>query len=48
MPAPLDPATLPHDVPALRSLLLQREAEHAADLAAAQTGLKEQVLRNEQ
>ncbi|HYZ20601.1 MAG TPA: IS66 family transposase [Rhodopila sp.] len=48
MPAPLDPTTLPDSVSALRSLLLHREAEHAADLAAAQAGLKEQVLRNEQ
>ena len=33
---------------ALRGLLLQREAEHAAELQAARNGLKEQVLRNEQ
>ncbi len=48
MPTPLDPATLPHNVIALRSLLLQREAEHAAEMQAARNGLKEQVLRNEQ
>jgi transposase len=33
---------------ALRTLLLHREDEHAAELAAARDGLKEQVLRNEQ
>ena len=48
MPTPLNPATLPSNVIALRSLLLQREAEHAAELQAARNGLKEQVLRNEQ
>jgi transposase len=48
MPAPLDPAILPDNVVALRSLLLQREAEHAAELDAAREGLKAQVLRNEQ
>ena len=48
MPAPLDPATLPRNVVALRSLLLQREAEHVAELDAAREGLKAQVLRNEQ
>jgi hypothetical protein len=48
MPAPLDPAALPDNVIALRGLLLQREAEHAAELAAACEGLKAQVLRNEQ
>ena len=48
MPAPLDPATLPGNVIALRSLLLAREAEHAAELQAARNGLREQVLRNEQ
>jgi transposase len=47
MPTPLDPATLPSSASALRGLLLQREAEHAAELAAAREGLKEQVLRNE-
>jgi len=47
MPTPLDPATLPHNVIALRSLLLQREAEHAAEMQAARNGLMEQVLRNE-
>ena len=48
MPPPLDPATLPDNVIALRTLLLHREDEHAAELAAAHNGLKEQVLRNEQ
>jgi transposase len=48
MPAPLDPATLPLDITALRDLLLQRETEHAAELQAARAGLQEQVLRNEQ
>jgi transposase len=55
MPTPLDPATLPRNVTALRSLLLRREADHmtaleqqAAELTAARNGLKEQVLRNEQ
>ena len=54
-PTPLDPATLPRNVTALRSLLLQREADHmtalqqqAAELTASRNGLKEQVLRNEQ
>jgi transposase len=45
---PLDPAALPNNVIALRRLLLHREDEHAAELAAARNGLKEQVLRNEQ
>jgi transposase len=48
MPTPLDPATLPRTVIALRSLLLQREADHTAELQAAVNGLKEQVLYNEQ
>jgi transposase len=55
MVTPLDPATLPRQVMALRALLLQREAEHAAaseqqagELQAARNGLQEQVLRNEQ
>jgi hypothetical protein len=55
MPTPLDPATLPRKAIALRSLLLQREADHAAvleqqavELRAARDGLKEQALRNEQ
>jgi len=54
MPTPLDPAALPHNVIALRTLLLHREDEHAAELEqhvaeliAARNGLKEQVLRNE-
>lgn len=54
MPSPhqsasrLDPATLPDTVTALRALLLDREAAHAAELSAARAGLQEQVLRNEQ
>ena len=48
MPAPLDPATLPDNVIALRTFLLHREDEYAAELTAARNGLKEQVLRNEQ
>jgi transposase len=55
MPTPLDPATLPRNMTALRGLLLQREADHmaaleqqAGELQAARNGLKEQVLRNEQ
>jgi transposase len=48
MPTPLDPATLPRNVTALHSLLLQREDEHAAELAAARNGLQEQALRIEQ
>ena len=55
MPAPLDTAMLPDNVIALRTLLLAREAEHAAEreqqtseLQAAREGLKAQVLRNEQ
>jgi transposase len=48
MPVPLDPATMPLDIAALRALLLQRETEHAAELQAARNGLQEQVLRNEQ
>lgn len=41
MPTPLNPATLPRQVIALRSLLLQREAEHAA-AQARQAGQLEQ------
>jgi transposase len=48
MPTPIDPATLPHNVTALRSLLLQREDAHAAELTAARNGLQEQALRIEQ
>uniref|UniRef100_UPI0025E70A51 IS66 family transposase zinc-finger binding domain-containing protein n=1 Tax=Sphingomonas sp. TaxID=28214 RepID=UPI0025E70A51 len=48
MPAPLDPATLPLDITALRDVLLHRETEHAVELQAARNGLQEQVLRNEQ
>jgi hypothetical protein len=47
MPTPLDPAALPDNLRALRVLLLQREGAHAAELATARAGLKEQVLRNE-
>jgi transposase len=38
----------PDNVIALRTLLLHREDEHAAELTVAHNGLKEQVLRNEQ
>jgi transposase len=55
VPTPLDPAALPKNVIALRTLLLHREDEHAAELEqhvaelmAARNGLREQVLRNEQ
>ena len=55
MPTPLDHAALPKNVIALRRLLLDREGEHAAEMArhaaeltAARNGLREQVLRNEQ
>src|ERR1700686_4856805 len=48
MLSPLDPAALPKNVTALRTLLLSREQEHAAELEAAREGLKEQVLQNEQ
>lgn len=44
----LDPTALPDNVTALRTLLLHREDEHAAELLAAHEGLKQQVLRNEQ
>jgi len=47
MPTPLDPAALPNNVIDLRTLLLHREDEHAAELTAARNGLKDQVLRNE-
>ena len=43
MPTPLDPATLPRQVIALRSLLLQREAEHAAELAQQAAQLEQQA-----
>jgi transposase len=48
MLSPLDPAALPKNLTAMRSLLLSREQEHAAELEAAREGLKEQVLQNEQ
>ena len=54
MPTPLDPATLPRSTAALRRLLLQREAEHAAaqeqqaaELQAARNGLQELTLLHE-
>ena len=47
MPAPLDPAILPDNIVALRALLLQREDAHAAELATAHAGLRDQVLRIE-
>ena len=48
MPSPLDPAALPWNVTALRSLLLNREAEHTAELEVARNGLKHQALEIEQ
>jgi transposase len=48
MPPPVDPASLPDTVVALRALLLDREAAHATELSAARAGLQDQVLRNEQ
>jgi len=52
---PLDPATLPRNAIALRGLLLQREAEHAAEqerqageLQAARNGVQDLTLRHEQ
>jgi transposase len=54
MPTPLDPATLPRSTAALRRLLLQREAEHAAaqeqqaaELQTARNGLRELTLLHE-
>ena len=43
MPTPLDLATLPRQVIALRSLLLQREAEHAAEQARQAGQLEQQA-----
>jgi transposase len=48
MPSPLDSLSLPKNVTALRTLLLAREAEHAAELEAARNGLKDQALQIEQ
>jgi len=48
MPSPLDSLTLPNNVTALRTLLLSREQEHAAEHEAAWNGLKEQALQIEQ
>jgi transposase len=48
MPLPLDSLTLPKNVTALRTLLLNREAEHTAELEAARNGLKDQALQIEQ
>ena len=48
MLSPLDPAALPGNVTALRTLLLAREDEHAAELEAARNGLKEQAIQIEQ
>ena len=42
MLSPLDPAALPKNVTALRTLLLSREQEHMAELEAAREGLREQ------
>jgi transposase len=44
MPTPLDPATLPRSTTALRALLLQREAEHAAELGQQVAEKKAQVI----
>jgi transposase len=43
MPTPLDPATLPRKVIALRGLLLQREAEHTAALEQQTAELERQA-----
>jgi hypothetical protein len=48
MLSPLDPAALPGNVTALRTLLLAREDEHAAELEAARNGLKDQAIQIEQ
>jgi hypothetical protein len=48
MPSPLDSLSLPKNATALRTLLLAREAEHAAELEAARNGLKDQALQIEQ
>ncbi len=48
MPSPLDSLSLPNNVTALRTLLLAREEEHAAELRVARNGLKEQALQIEQ
>ena len=48
MPSSLDLAALPNNVIDLRVLLLSREKEHAAELAAARNGLKDQALQIEQ
>jgi transposase len=48
MLSPLDPAALPGNVTALRTLLLAREDEHAAELQAARNGLKDQAIQIEQ
>ena len=48
MPPRSTPQPCQDNVIALRTLLLHREDEHAAELAAARDGLKEQVLGNEQ
>ena len=48
MPSPLDQRQLPKNTAALRTLLLAREEEHTAELAAARNGLKNQALELEQ
>ena len=48
MPLPLDSHSLPKNVTALRTLLLAREDEHAAELEAARNGLKDQAIQIEQ
>ena len=44
MPLPLDSRELPKNTAALRTLLLAREAEHAAEHEAARNGLKDKTL----
>ena len=48
MPSPLDSRQLPKNTAALRTLLLAREEEHAAELEAARNGLKDKALEVEQ
>ncbi len=48
MPSPLDQRQLPKNTTALRTLLLAREEEHAAELEAARNGLKDKALEVEQ
>ena len=48
MSSPLDSLSLPKNATALRTLLLAREAAHAAEPDAARNGLKDQALQIEQ